>query len=93
MASLVVQVVKYLPAVQETRVRSLGGEEPLEKGMSNLSTHNSPVTRDYLHPLVAGTQLCDLVELQGRLGNVVFYWAVSRVTQNSITGKETERGL
>ena len=45
MASLVVQVVKYLPAVQETRVRSLGGEEPLEKGMSNLSTHNSPVTR------------------------------------------------
>ena len=45
MASLVVQVIKYLPAVQETWVRSLGGEEPLEKGMSNLSTHNSPVTR------------------------------------------------
>ena len=32
------QVVKYLPAVQETRVRSLGQEDPLEKGMA---THSS----------------------------------------------------
>ena len=29
-ASLVVQTVKNLPAMQETRVRSLGGEDPLE---------------------------------------------------------------
>ena len=29
---LVVQLVKNLPAVQETWVRSLGWEEPLEKG-------------------------------------------------------------
>ena len=27
------QVVKNLPAVQETQVQSLGGEDPLEKGM------------------------------------------------------------
>ena len=33
MASLVTQVVKNLPAVQETRVRSLGREDPLEKEM------------------------------------------------------------
>ena len=33
-ASLVAQMVKNLPAVQETWVRSLGGEDPLEKGMS-----------------------------------------------------------
>ena len=26
------QTVKSLPAVQETRVQSLGGEDPLEKG-------------------------------------------------------------
>ena len=32
------QTVKNLPAVQETRVRSLGGEEPLEIGMA---THSS----------------------------------------------------
>ena len=32
------QVVKNLPAVQETWVRSLGQEEPLEKGMA---THSS----------------------------------------------------
>ena len=31
-ASLVAQMVKSLPAVQETQVRSLGQEDPLEKG-------------------------------------------------------------
>ena len=30
--SLVAQPVKNLPAMQETRVRSLSGEDPLEKG-------------------------------------------------------------
>ena len=34
-ASLVTQMVKNLPAKQETRVRSLGQEDPLEKGMEN----------------------------------------------------------
>ena len=33
-ASLVAQSVKNLPAVQETRVQSLGWEDPLEKGMA-----------------------------------------------------------
>ena len=37
-ASLVIQRVKNLPAVQETWVRSLGQEDPLEKGMA---THSS----------------------------------------------------
>ena len=37
-ASLVVQTVKKLPAMQETWVRSLGGEDPLEEGMA---THSS----------------------------------------------------
>ena len=32
-ASLVAQTVKDLSAVQETRVQSLGWEDPLEKGM------------------------------------------------------------
>ena len=35
-ASLVAQRVKSLPAMQETRVRSLGQEDPLEKEMSPL---------------------------------------------------------
>ena len=34
MASLVTQTVKRLPAMQETRVRFLGGEDPLEKEMA-----------------------------------------------------------
>ena len=37
-ASLIAQSVKNLPAVQETRVQSLGGEDPLEKEMSTLSS-------------------------------------------------------
>ena len=37
-ASLVVQSVKNLPAMQETWVGSLGGEDPLEKEMA---THSS----------------------------------------------------
>ena len=32
------QVVKNLPAMQETRVQSLGWEDPLEKG---IATHSS----------------------------------------------------
>ena len=32
-ASLVAQMVKNLPAMQETCVQSLGWEDPLEKGM------------------------------------------------------------
>ena len=37
-ASLVAQAVKNLPAMQETRVQSLGQENPLEKEMA---THSS----------------------------------------------------
>ena len=37
-ASLVVQMVKNLPAVRETGVRSLGREDPLEKGMATPSS-------------------------------------------------------
>ena len=33
-ASLVSQTVKNLPAVQETQLRSLGWEDPLEKGLA-----------------------------------------------------------
>ena len=33
-ASLVTQMVKRLPAMREIQVRSLGQEEPLEKGMT-----------------------------------------------------------
>ena len=32
------QRVKYLPAMEETQVQSLGGEDPLEKEMANHSS-------------------------------------------------------
>ena len=35
---MVAQMVKNLPTIQETRVRSLGWEDPLEKGKA---THSS----------------------------------------------------
>ena len=38
MASLVAQMVKNLPTMQETSVQPLGQEDPLEKGMA---THSS----------------------------------------------------
>ena len=37
-ASLVAQIIKNLPTMQEVQVQSLGGVDPLEKGMS---THYS----------------------------------------------------
>ena len=37
-ASLIAQLVKNLPAMQETPVQFLGGEDPLEKGQA---THSS----------------------------------------------------
>ena len=38
MAFLLAQMIKHLPAMWETRVQSLGWEDPLEKGMA---THSS----------------------------------------------------
>ena len=38
MASLVAHIAKNLPAMQETQARSLGWENPLEKGMAMHTT-------------------------------------------------------
>jgi len=35
--SLVAQTIKNLPSVQETGIQSLGGKDPLEKGMATQS--------------------------------------------------------
>ena len=59
-SSLVAQLVKNLPAVQETQVRSLGGKDPLEKEMA---THSSilawriGVWRATVHGVTRRTQL------------------------------------
>ena len=48
-ASLVAQIVKNLPAMWETQVRSLGQEDPLEKGMaihSSILAWKIPWTED-----------------------------------------------
>ena len=38
MTSLVVQMVKNLPAVQETQIQSMGWEDPLEKVVATQSS-------------------------------------------------------
>ena len=38
LAALVAQTVKRLPTMRETQVRSLGGEDPLEKEMATYSS-------------------------------------------------------
>ena len=48
-SSLVAQMVKNLPAMQKTQVRSLGQEDPLEKGMaihSSILAWRSPWTEE-----------------------------------------------
>ena len=47
MVFLVAQTVKNLPAMQETRVQSLGGEDPLEKG---IATHSSIIAEKAMAP-------------------------------------------
>ena len=48
---MVAQMVKNLPAVQETQVQSLGWEHPLEKGMA---THCSILAWRMRIPVVRG---------------------------------------
>ena len=44
-SSLIAQLVKNLPAMQETWVRSLGWEDPLEGGHGNLLAFRIPMDR------------------------------------------------
>ena len=57
--SLVAQLVKNLPAMPETQVRSLGQEDPLEKGMithSSILAWRIPRTKDPGRPQSMGSQ-------------------------------------
>ena len=56
-ASLVAQMVKNLPAMREIWVRSLGWENPLEKGKT---THSS-----ILAWRIPRTEVCDIVQETG----------------------------
>ena len=59
---LVSQVVKNLPAMQETRVPSLGWEDPLEKGMA---THSSILALK--NPMDRGAGRLQSMESQSRM--------------------------
>ena len=73
--SLVAQVIKHLPALQKTRVRSLGGEDPLEKGMA---THCSILAweihgqRNLAGYGLWGGKESDLVTKQQLLSNILW---------------------
>ena len=59
-ASLVAQMVKNLPAGQETLVQSLGWEDPLEKGMT---TSYRILTRQIPQRSLVGDSPCSHKEL------------------------------
>ena len=61
-ASLVAQLVKNPPAMRETWVRSLGWEDPLEKGKATLQYSGLENSMDYIVHGVAKswTRLSDL---------------------------------
>ena len=55
--SLVTQMVNNLPAMQETWIRSLGWEDPLEKGMATHSSYlKNPTDRGAWRATVKGSQ-------------------------------------
>ena len=62
--SLVAQSVKNLPAMQETQVRSLGQEDPLEKEMathSNILAWRVPLTEEPGGLQTMGSQELDMI--------------------------------
>ena len=63
-ASLVAQMVKNLPAMQEAWVRSLGQEDPLEKGMT---THYSILALSIYFTICPMQLECRLHEFRGFL--------------------------
>ena len=59
-------MVKNLPAMQETQVRSLGQEDPLEKGMA---THSSILAWRIPWTEEPGGLVCGVAKSQTRLRN------------------------
>ena len=60
-----VETVKKLPAMQETQVRSLGREDPLEKGMATYSSilaWRIPWTEETGRLQSMGSQRLDMTE-------------------------------
>ena len=55
-ASLAAQMVKNLPAMQESRLLSLGREDPLEKGMTTSLPASLPGVYHGQAPLSMGSQ-------------------------------------
>ena len=53
-AFLVAQMVKNLPAMEETQVQSLGLEDPLQKGILQYSSLENPIDRGAWQAAVHG---------------------------------------
>ena len=85
-ASLVVQTVKNLPAVQETRLRSLGWDDPPEKRIVNplqYSCLENPMDRE--KPLES--QSCTLFDAWAHKGCFAVCFCNPRLTLASVAGR------
>ena len=80
-ASLVAQMVKNLPAMQETQVWSLGQEDPLEKGMA---THSSILALE--NPWTEGPGGLQSLGLQ-RVGHDWSDFHINTETTNTLCSK------
>ena len=91
--SLVAQKVKHLPTVQETRVRSLGQEDPLEKAMaSHFSTLAWKVP--WMEEPV-GVQSMGSQRVRGDWASLLHFFFYARRTHNCnmINAEDSYRGL
>ena len=65
MTSLIVQLVKNLPAMQETWVQSLGWEDPLEKGKANPLQYSG--LENFMDNIVQGVYMTERFSLSQQL--------------------------
>ena len=86
-ASLVAQMVKNLPAMWETQVRSLGQGDPLEKGMathSSILSMENPMDRGAWRATVHGVAKC-----WTQLSNYQFHFHMRHIIALLSSGYQT----
>ena len=88
-AFLVAQMVRNLPAMQKTRVQSLGWEDPLEKGMathSSILTWRIPWTQEPGGLQSMGSQRADTTEQLTHTHSASYAWTTFGLSVHAVIG-------
>ena len=81
-ASVVAQTVKHLPAMQKTRVQSLGWENPLEKEMATHSSVDAwkiPWTEEPSGLQSMGSQRVNMTEQLTHMGHPMLIFCIQNI--------------